>query len=213
MIRSATSAAVGLALLASCANYAAPPMHEARAVGFRLPLPVFDLDAEGNVSVPPVGAFTYDLDMSPSGYGVDYEVSISDEGELTWNTGQLFAKWKVDTTGVTFDADALMLTTGPRYYFLIDSEWQPFLGASLSYSPELDMDGNDYGSFATVNMGGGISWFPSMNFSVQLGLDWVETIAEPDYNTLQFSGTSLVSVKDEISFNGLQVWFGGSYWF
>lgn len=213
MIRPLYTAALSLAFLASCANYAAPPMHQAQAIGLRLPLPVFDLDAEGSVSTFPLGDFTYDLDFEQSGVGLDWETSLSEEGEWTWVTGVQVAKYDVEAQGVRFDGDAVLLTTGPRYYFSIDSAFQPFMAASVSYSPELDLDGNDYGAFATLNLGGGMAWFPTMNFAMHVGLDWVETIVEPDFNELAFTGTTLFSVKDEISFTGLQMWIGGSFWF
>lgn len=206
-------AVLGLAFLASCANYAAPPMHEAQAIGLRLPLPVFAMDAEGEVSSFPLGNFSYDLDFEQSGIGLDWETSLSEEGEWTWVTGLMLANYDVEAQGSRFDGDAVLLSTGPRYYFSIDSAFQPFLSASLAYSPELDLDGNDYGSFATLNLGGGMAWFPTMDFALHVGVDWVDTIVEPDFNELAFSGTSLFSVKDEISFNGLQMWIGGSYWF
>lgn len=213
MSRPASAAALFLALSASCATDPVPPMHEARGLALRLPLPVFALDAEGEVSAFPLGAFRYDIDLEARGLGLEYEHSIDRDGRWSWVSGLSYADYSVEAQGADVDGDAFLLSTGARRYFRIESALQPFASGSLTYSPQLEIDGNDYGSFAYLSLGGGVAWFPTLDFGVHLGLDWVETVVEPDYNTLVFDGMSLYSVEDKISFRGLSLWLSGSWWF
>lgn len=213
MSRPLTAAALATALLASCANDPVPPMHEAHGLALRVPLPVFALDAEGEVTSFPLGSFRYDLDLEQTGASLEYEMPIDEQGQWTWVSGLGFADYSIESMGADVDGDAVLLSTGARRYFRIESQLQPFASGSLSYSPKLDIDGNDYGAFAYMSLGGGVAWFPTLDFGVHVGLDWVETLVEPDYNELQFTGTQLFSVEDKINFRGLSLWVSGSWWF
>lgn len=192
------------AFLASCAT-GPTPIHGANSVQVQIPLPVFELNGDGDLTVNGIGSASYDVDVEQSGFEVGFESFFSEAGDLSWVTSLFVADFEFSGNGGAVDGEALILKTGPRYYFMPESGFQPFVGGTLGYSPELDVEGLDYGSFAYLSLGGGGVYFISEQFSVQAGLDYLMTIVDPEYT--DWLGT------DKVAVSGLSLWLGGGFYF
>lgn len=210
-----------LLLVVGCASpqegpVAAAPLESPGMHGFGivLPLPLIDLNGDGTVSSPSIGSLDYEVDVEESGLVLQSESFLSEERDLSLLVSLGFADYELSGPGGSADADATVLGVGVRKYFPQESSSvRPFIGSSLSYSPELDVEGFDYGSFAYLTLGGGVDFPVATNFDFQLGLDYLFTIVDPEYSEVVDFGFGPETATDELSVDGFRFWIAGMFYF